>query len=144
MDPGIAWAAKEIDGFFTGPYPGGFMAEEKGMRLVRMDWKEMNPKVRKWVEGHGKQRSFLVIDGVCFFAPGTVLEFMPLFVEDEGECGDAFGDLEKYGKDVGGERLIGSIMGKVEIGNSVTLQLRMEKLKKKGSNKEKAEGKDEL
>ena len=143
MDAGVAWAAKKIDTFFTGPYPGGFTAEEKGMRLVRMDWKEMSSKVRKWVEGNATQRNFLVVDGVCFFAPGTVLAFMPLFVEGEGSCGSAFEDLERYGKDVGGERYIGSIMGKVETGNSVTLQLRMEKLVRKNS-KVNDRGKDEL
>jgi hypothetical protein len=44
--------------------------------------------------------SFLVKDGVCFFAPGTVLEFLPLFVggEEDGGApprGDAFEDLER-------------------------------------------------
>ena len=47
MDPGIVWAAKDIDEFFTGPYPGGFTADEQGMRLVRVDWKSLNGKVRK-------------------------------------------------------------------------------------------------
>jgi hypothetical protein len=37
-DPAIAWAAKDIDSFFTGGYPGGFTADEQGMRLVRVEW----------------------------------------------------------------------------------------------------------
>ena len=84
-------------------------------------------------------------DGVCFFVPGTVLEFLPIFVggkKDGGAqpCRDAFEDLERYGKDVGEERVSGGAMGKLEIGNSVTLQLRAEKMVRK----EKIERKDEL
>lgn len=90
------------------------------------------------MESNGEQRSFLVKDGVCFFAPGTVLEFLPLFIGgEEGEappCGGVFDDLKMYGKDVGGERVTGEIMGKLEIENSVSLELRAEKMVRKGKD----------
>jgi len=145
LDAGIRWAALELDSFFDEvPYPGGFSASEKGFRILRADLESLNGKVRKWVEDpyNKNQKSILVMDKVAFFAPGTVLELLPLFVGEEGQCDGAFEDLKRYGRDVGGERISGGIMGKTEIGNSVTVQFRLEKLVKKQERKK--EGKDEL
>jgi hypothetical protein len=145
LDAGIRWAALELDSFFDEvPYPGGFSASEKGFRILRTDVESLNGKVRKWVEDpyNKNQKSILVMDGVAFFAPGTVLELLPLFVGEEGECDGAFEDMRRYGRDVGGERVSGGIMGKSEIGNSVMVQFRLEKLVKKEGRKK--EGKDEL
>ena len=91
MDLERALAARDIDEFFTGLYPG-VMTEEKVMRLVGVRLEELNGKVRRWIEGNEKQRDFLAKDWVCFFAPATVLEYLSLFVRGKNECGGLFED----------------------------------------------------
>ena len=145
LDPGVRWAAKELDVFFDEvPYPGGFSASEEGFRVLRIDFADLNAKVRDWVTDpyNKNQKSIYVKDGVAFFAPAVVWEFLPLFVGEVGECGGAFADLKRYGKEVGGERTSGALMGKTEIGNSVTVQFRLEQLVRKEGGVKK--GKDEL
>ena len=77
---------------------------------------EMDPKDRKWESENPKRRSFLVVDGMYFFARRTVAEFSWLFAGNNGSCGTDFESLEMYGKDVGGEILTGSILGKGGVG----------------------------
>lgn len=146
MDAGIRWAAQDLDTFFDGvPYPGGFSASETAFHILRIDFVDLNVKLRHWLEDsyNANQKSIYVKDSIAFFAPAVVLELLPLFVGEKGECGVVFEDLRRYGKDVGGERVSGGVMGKTQIGNSVMVQLKLEKLVKQGEEKKPA-GKDEL
>lgn len=137
-DPGWAWAAERLDACQHGPYPGGFSADEEGWRLLRVEFGDLAEPVRKYYEAHPANGKLCVIDGVALFPPGVVLEWLPLFASTGDECEGKFNDLERYGKDVGGERVGGSIMGKSEIGSSVRVQVKADLMRRK------ATGKDEL
>jgi hypothetical protein len=90
LHPQIAWAAAEIEVLFSGqPYPGDYNVPKHpdGFRIVRADLNQLPVTVRGWIEGHPGQKSFCVVDGVVFFAPGVILEMGGLFAgEGEGEC----------------------------------------------------------
>lgn len=90
LHPQIAWAAAEIEALFTGqPYPGDYNMPKHpdGFRVVRADLDQLPSTIRGWIEGHPGQKSFCVVDGVVFFAPGVILEMLGLFAgEGEREC----------------------------------------------------------
>jgi len=63
---------------------------------------------------------------------------LPLFVNEEGDCGGAFEGVERSE----GERLrIGS--GKVEIGNEVTVQINLRKMVRKVKGEDELRGVDD-
>lgn len=90
LHPQIAWAGAELKAMFTGqPYPGDYNMPEHpdGFRIVRVDFDQLPGTIRGWIESHPEQRSFCVVDGVVFFAPGVILDMLGLFAgEGEGEC----------------------------------------------------------
>lgn len=130
-DPGWAWAAERLDACQHGPYPGGFSADEEGWRILRVDFETLPEPVRKYFEAHRKNGKLCVIDGVALFPPGVVLEWLPLFASTGKECEGKLDNLLRYGKDVGGERVGGLLLGKTEIGNSVRFQVRADLMRRK-------------
>ncbi|KAJ5965969.1 hypothetical protein N7481_012683 [Penicillium waksmanii] len=73
LHPQIAWAAAEIEALFTGqPYPGDYNMPKHpdGFRVVRADLDQLPSTIQGWIEGHPGQKSFCVVEGVVFFAPG--------------------------------------------------------------------------
>jgi hypothetical protein len=78
--PEVQQAAKEMDQFFTGPYPEWFHPENGDELRVDIDYDVLNGKVGRWVKGPEGERAILVNDGVGFSAPGTMVGIFPLFV----------------------------------------------------------------
>ncbi|TKA28439.1 hypothetical protein B0A50_03906 [Salinomyces thailandicus] len=141
LDPGWSWAADRLDECMRGPYPGDFDGGDNDgkPRVIRVDFDQLPIPVRKWIEEHPEQdpqtwrnwfksfvmavNDFCVVDGVVFFAPATLKQYLPLFAVESGEeCGGVLTDLRLYGKDVDGLRVGGNLLGKSEIGNTLRVK----------------------
>jgi hypothetical protein len=80
--PEVQQAAKEMDQFFTGPYPEWFHPEIGDELRVDIDYDVLTGKSGRWVKGPEGERAILVQDGVGFSAPGTMVGIFPLFVRE--------------------------------------------------------------
>ncbi|KAF4976446.1 hypothetical protein FZEAL_6884 [Fusarium zealandicum] len=148
----VQWAMEYLDEYWKTddggdlPYPGDFdrFMHPGGFRVMRVDYKDLPWTVRQYreellAEGTAMQRKFIAeLNGVAFFAPGVVTWLGPLFAGTnvklgENACQDELVTISNFlrkktsGDDV---RFDFSYQSRVQVGNSVTVELQAKKRSK--------------
>ncbi|KAJ4128837.1 hypothetical protein NW768_007357 [Fusarium equiseti] len=153
----IAWAMDYLDKYWTTdaggdlPYPGDFdqFMHPDGFRVIRVDYKDLPWAVRKYreellAEGTKMERKFIAEkDGVAFFAPGVVTWLAPLFAgakvnPGKNACEDEIVDFSNWGlgkTESSNVKFSFNFGGRMQIGNSIAVQVNARKLVNEGSEK---------